>query len=112
MVGVALTFACFRYTQKSAVIMLLGCVSIVKERTVTGLPHVNTASLEDDIRRLIEEEFGPRKSKAPEAGLFSLKYSKAGANRGSLVAAHINRVQSFITAAVRRSLGAATNHAR
>jgi len=36
---------------------------------VTGLPDVNTASLEDDIRQLIEKEFGLGKSKVSEAGL-------------------------------------------
>jgi len=36
---------------------------------MTGLSDVNTSSLEDDIRQLIEKEFGLRKSKAPEAGL-------------------------------------------
>ena len=43
---------------------------------MTGLPDANTASLEDDIRRLIENEFGLGKFKAPEAGLLAQDTAK------------------------------------
>ena len=43
-------------------------VRIHKERTMTGLPNVNIASLEDDIRQLVEKEFGSGKSITPETG--------------------------------------------
>jgi len=35
---------------------------------MTGLPNVNIASLEDDIRQLVEKEFGSGKSITPETG--------------------------------------------
>ena len=47
---------------------LLGCVSKVKERTVTELIDINTASLENDIKQLIAKQFGSDKSKLPETG--------------------------------------------
>jgi hypothetical protein len=60
---------------------------------VTGLPDVNTASLEDDIRWLIEKEFGIGKSKAPEAGLPTENTAKGRANHGLLIAECISRIQ-------------------
>jgi hypothetical protein len=47
---------------------MLGCVSKVKERAVTELIDVNTASLEDDIKQLIAEQFGLDKRKLRETG--------------------------------------------
>jgi hypothetical protein len=64
--AIPLTIAYLHLSQKVRSMTLLGCVSKVKERTVTELIDVNTASLENDIKQLIAKQFGLDKSKLPE----------------------------------------------